>query len=105
MSEKDILIERLERKLAEKEREIRSLKQVVGMSYENFKEEILSEVNERLKEFEAKIVELSKTVRTLMDEVLYLKAEISPKKEEVAKKVVEREEEKKEEKSDIIVCD
>ncbi len=103
MSEKDILIERLERKLAEKEKEIRSLKQVVGMNYENFKEEILSEVNEKLKEIEAKIVELSKTVKTLMDEVLYLKAEISPKKEDLAEDFVEGKEEEK--RDDIIICD
>ncbi len=103
MAEKDILIERLEKKLAEKEKEIRALKQVVGMNYENFKEEILSEVNEKLREIEAKIVELNKTVKTLMDEVLYLKAEIAPKREVSASENFE--EEKEEKSDDIIVCD
>ncbi len=106
MSERDILIERLEKKLAEKEKEIKALRQVVGMNYESMKEEILAEVNQRLKDIEAKITELSKAVSTLMEDVLYLKSEIAPKTTKMPTSEKIREERTKEEKSDdIIICD
>jgi len=107
MSERDIIIERLERKLVEKEKKIEELKKIAEMNVEELKSEILREISrgfeeefEKLKNFESKVVELSKTVESLMDEVLYLKSIIS--KENEVKEVREVGEDKKD---DIIICD
>ena len=132
--ERDILLERLERKLAEKEKEVEELRRMLNEGnleekIEEIKTEIKNELlNEilielkkdlvdlnKVKDLEAKVVELSKTVQSLMSELLYLKAELRTevKKPESEKPVeepaVEEEEEIKEElieeEEDIIVCD
>ncbi len=107
MSERDIIIERLERKLVEKEKKIEELKKIAEMNVEELKSEIFKEISkgfeekfEKLKNFESKVVELSKTVESLMDEILYLKSIIS--KENEVKEVREVGEDKKD---DIIICD
>jgi hypothetical protein len=142
--ERDILLERLERKLAEKEKEVEELRRMLneGNIEEKIEEiktgiknellnEILIELKRELidlnkvKELEAKVVELSKTVESIMSEVLYLKAELR-KEIEKPEKVESRkyrskteemsaegeeieedqvEEELIEEEEEIIVCD
>ncbi|AKG91623.1 hypothetical protein GAH_01057 [Geoglobus ahangari] len=116
MSDRDLIIERLEKKLAEKEKEIRELRKVAGMSIEELKSEIIREISEelgKLKALEAKVAELNKTVESLMNEVLYLKAEIAksePKSRDIREisEITEREEkveERKDSEDEIIVCD
>lgn len=95
MSERDILLDRLERKLAEKEKEVEELKRMLSFNEQKFlqfKQEIIEELrkeileSKRLKDLESKVVELSKTVDSLTNELLYIKSEL--KKEEA--KVVDR---------------
>ncbi len=75
--ERDIILERLEKKLAEKEKEVEELKKMLSVNkIEELKREIVKEIKNELKEIEAKLTELSKTVETLMSEVLYLKSEL-----------------------------
>ncbi|WP_456477573.1 hypothetical protein [Geoglobus ahangari] len=116
MSDRDLIIERLEKKLAEKEKEIRELRKVAGMSIEELKSEIIREISEelgKLKALEGKVAELNKTVESLMNEVLYLKAEIAksePKSRDIREisEITEREEkveERKDSEDEIIVCD
>ncbi len=83
MSERDLIIERLERKLAEKEKELRELRKVAGMNVEEIKREILESIKvdlEKIEILEARVAELNKTVESLLDEILYLKANL-PKEE------------------------
>jgi len=100
MSDRDILLERLERKLFEKEREVQELRRMLDGEIEKLKKEIIQEITEELRkvrEVEAKVVELSKAVDTLMNEILYLKSEV--KKEEKAQReivdIMKAEEEKR----------
>ncbi|AEA47403.1 hypothetical protein [Archaeoglobus veneficus] len=115
--DRDILLERLERKLAEKEKELEEMKRMVinDDKIAEIKSEILSELRSEFRkvtELEAKVVELSKTVESLMSEVLYLKAEL--RKEYSIDRIERRErpeeettdtEEESEDEGEIIVCD
>lgn len=117
MSDRDLIIERLEKKLAEKEKELRELRRVAGMNLEELKAEIIREISgefERIKTLEAKVAELNKTVESLMNEVLYLKAEIAKSESrsrelrEITDIADEREEvrdERKDSEDEIIICD
>ncbi|AIY90514.1 hypothetical protein [Geoglobus acetivorans] len=115
MNERDLIIERLEKKLAEKEKEIKELKRVAGMNVEELKSEIISEIRkelEKVRVLEAKVSELNKTVESLMDEILYLKSELSTR-EQKSREIREilspeeesREAEEKEDSDEIIVVD
>lgn len=118
MSDRDILLERLERKLFEKEREVQELRRMLDGEIEKLKREIIQEITEELRkvrDVEAKVVELSKAVDTLMKEVLYLKSEVK-KEEKVEREIVDimkAEEEKRqideskslESKKDLIVAE
>ncbi len=114
MSDRDLIIERLESKLAEKEKEIRELRKVASMSIDEIKEAVLSEIKGELDRIKAKVTELNKTVESLMDEVLFIKSEVikREKPREIREIGVEEKEEakedvKKEEDSDgkLIICD
>jgi len=89
MSERDILIERLERKLAEKERELMELRRMNREELEKVKREIAEEVkkevlrevqkllkNSQTSEVESKIVELRKAMESIITELAYVKGEI-----------------------------
>ncbi|MBO8180154.1 MAG: hypothetical protein H0Z19_06690 [Archaeoglobus sp.] len=89
MSERDILIERLERKLAEKERELMELRRMNREELEKVKREIAEEVKEEVlrevqkflknsqtSEVESKIVELRKAMESIITELAYVKGEI-----------------------------
>ncbi len=124
MVESDILVERLEKKLIEKDKEIAELKRMLSAKESEIEEikknvaekvrsELASEL-EKIKELESKIIELNKIVESLTSEILYLKAEL--KKPETKFEISEpRREEKRREKikgagdeegeEDIIVCD
>ena len=117
MSERDLIIERLERKLAEKERELRELRKVAGMNAEEIKRQVLESMRlelEKVEMLEAKVAELNKTVQSLLDEVLYLKANL-PKEETKPREIRDLREfdddSEKESKSEciaddeIIICD
>jgi len=88
MSDRDILLERLERKLSQKEKEVEELKMMMSFGEHNadeIKREILDEIrNEsgfrRMRELEAKIVHLNKTIESLTSDVLYLKEELAKNK-------------------------
>ena len=111
--ERDILLERLEKKLAEKEREVEELRKLLSSNtIEELKEKIIKEIEERydLKNLEAKIAELSKAINSIMDEILYIKSEIrSGKKKreivEVDEMTENRDEESLKEEEDIIIVD
>jgi multidrug resistance efflux pump len=112
MPERDILLERLERKLAEKEREVEELRKMSSFDEQKItqiKSELLNELRDELsdlkkvKELEAKVIELSKSIESLTSEVLYLKAELKRLK-------IEKEEiigtcNEKESREDMIICD
>ena len=98
MSERDLLIERLEKKLAEKERELAELKKMTYSreDFERIKEEIISQIraeipdaSQKISELESKIVELRRAVESVINEVAYIKGEIKSliEKEESAEKV------------------
>jgi hypothetical protein len=92
MSERDMLIERLEKKLIEKEREVMELRRMLSEKTnfdENLKQSIIDEIKkelqegvehtnltERISDIESKIVELRRAVESLMGEVVYLKNEL-----------------------------
>jgi chromosome segregation ATPase len=118
--ERDILLERLEKKLAEKEKEVEELRKMLSSSMlEEIKNEIREEFKKELKTIEAKLAELSKSIDALMNEILFIKSELKSyeRKEteiiDIAKeeeKVVEEKEEKEEERKmdfdeEIIVVD
>jgi hypothetical protein len=126
MPERNILLERLEKKLSEKEKEVEELKMMMSFSEHKIaeiKNELLNELraelgDKKIKELEAKVVELSKTVEGLMSEVLYLKAELiktfndteSKTEKEEVDKIIRADpcidtSEKEERKEDFIVCD
>ncbi len=117
MSERDLIIERLERKLAEKEKELKELRRVAGMNAEEIKRDVLNSLRaelEKIERLEARVAELNKTVQSLLDEVLYLKANL-PKEESKSREIREignpdgnPENERKSEcieDSEIIICD
>ncbi len=100
----------LEKKLAEKERELEELRKMLSSNVkEELKREILKEVEGRLKELESKVVELSKTVENVLSDILYLKSELkverNPKRSRTIE--VERKESDEEIKDDgeLIVVD
>ncbi len=75
--ERDILLERLEKKLAEKEKEVEELRKMLSSkTLEELKEELRGEFKKEIKSIEAKIAELSKSVEALMNEVLFIKSEL-----------------------------
>ncbi|WP_230972201.1 hypothetical protein [Archaeoglobus neptunius] len=83
MSERDLLIERLERKLAEKERELAELRRMNIEDIERIKREIISElesrmpdVNQKISELESKMVELRRAVESVITELTYVKGEL-----------------------------
>lgn len=90
MSERDILLERLEKKLSQKEKEVEELKRMTDFNdnkVEEIKNELRNELqndsgNEKIKELEAKVIELNKTVQSLTSDVLYLKEELAKEKPE-----------------------
>ncbi len=110
MSDRDLIIERLESKLAEKEKEIRELRKVASMSVEEIKEAVLSEIRDELEKLKMKVTELNKTVESMMSEILYIKAEVLKKEvkpreiREIGSKK-EDEGEKEDKDSKIIICD
>jgi len=112
--ERDILLERLEKKLAEKERELEELRKMLSSStIEQLKREIVKELEEKynLKNLEARIIELSKAVENIMSDILYIKSELrdsqSKKRELVEIKEPEESEDKREEKreEELIIVD
>ncbi len=119
MAGSDILVERLEKKLIEKDKEIAELKRMLSSKESeieeikrNVAEKIRAELStelQKLKELESKIVELNKIVESLTSEVLYLKTELrKPEtKFELNEAIDERGEERTKEgdEEDIIVCD
>ncbi len=88
MPERDILLERLRKKLSQKEKEVEELKRMTTFNdskVEEIKSELLKELqneqgNKKIRELEAKIVELNKTVSSLTSDVLYLKEELAKAK-------------------------
>ncbi|MFO7968045.1 MAG: hypothetical protein R6U44_10655 [Archaeoglobaceae archaeon] len=90
MPERDILLERLEKKLSQKEKEVEELKRMTTFNdskVEEIKSELLKELqdeqgNKKIRELEAKIVELNKTVQSLTSDVLYLKDELGKSRPE-----------------------
>lgn len=90
MPERDILLERLEKKLSQKEKEVEELRRMTTFNdskVEEIKNEVLKELqdeqsNKKIRELEAKIVELNKTVQSLTSDVLYLKDELGKAKSE-----------------------
>ena len=113
--ERDILLERLEKKLAEKEKELEELRKMLSSNtIEELKREIIKELEEKynLKSLEAKIVELSKAIENIMSDILYIKSELrssqSKKRDLVEIKEPEKSEEEaeeKEEESELIIVD
>ncbi len=75
--ERDILLERLERKLAEKEKEVEELRKMLSSkALEELKNELREEFRKEIKAIEAKVAEVSKSVDALMNEILYIKSEL-----------------------------
>ncbi len=117
MSERDLIIERLERKLAEKEKELKELRRVAGMNAEEIKRDVLNSIKielEKIETLEARVAELNKTVQSLLDEILYLKSNL-PKEESKSREIREiknlddnpenKRESERFEDSEIIICD
>lgn len=122
MSERDILLDRLERKLAEKEKEVEELKKILSLNEQtliSIKKEIANEIkdeilnSEKFKNLELKLIELSKTVDGLTKEMLYLKSELKTENKNAKDKryeeeiIIDRsvEEVEFDDDEDIIVCD
>ncbi len=103
--ERDILLERLERMLAEKEKEVKELRNMLSSKIiEEIKNEVREEMRKEIKRIEAKISELSKSIDALMNEILFIKSEIrSHRKTEIVEITEEKEEERKDD--EIIVVD
>lgn len=75
--ERDILLERLEKKLAEKEKEVEELRKMLSSkTLEELKNELREEFKKEIKAIEAKIAEISKSVDALMNEILFIKSEL-----------------------------
>ncbi len=97
MSERDLLIERLERKLAEKERELSELRRMMSGrdDIEKLKAEIISQIRSELPnvaELESKIVELRRAIESLITEIAYIKGELKSLSERGPERDVKREE-------------
>ncbi len=113
--ERDIILERLEKKLAEKEKELEELRKMLSSNtIEELKKEIIRELEEKynLKSLEARIIELSKAVENIMSDILYIKSELkgsqSKKRDLVEIKESEKSEEKAEdnqEEGELIIVD
>ncbi|WP_457548891.1 hypothetical protein [Archaeoglobus sp.] len=98
--ERDILLERLEKKLAEKEKEVEELRKMMSSrNLEEIKNEIREEFKKELKAIEAKVAEISKSVEALMNEILYIKSELKSQRREteIVDIPLEKEEEREEE--------
>jgi len=85
MSERDLLIERLEKKLVEKERELAELKKMTynQEEIERLKQDIIAQIKaeipdsiQKISEIESKIVELRRAIESVINEVAYIKSEI-----------------------------
>ncbi len=97
MSERDLLIERLERKLAEKERELSELRRMMSGrdDIEKLKAEIISQIRSEfpnVAELESKIVELRRAIESLITEIAYIKGELKSLSERGPERDVKREE-------------
>ncbi|MFW6127730.1 MAG: hypothetical protein ACOC6M_00965 [Halobacteriota archaeon] len=88
MPERDILLERLEKKLSQKEKEVEELRRMTTFNdskVEEIKNELRNEIqnelgNKKIRDLEAKVIELNKTVQSLTSDVLYLKEELAKSK-------------------------
>jgi len=111
-------LKRLEKKLAEKEKELEELRKMLSSNtVEQLKREIIKELEEKynLKNLEARIIELSKAIENIMSDILYIKSELRSSqskkrdlveiKEPETKKEEIKEEEKKEEEEELIIVD
>ena len=107
-------MERLEKKLAEKEKELEELRKMLSSNtIEQLKREIIKELEEKynLKNLEAKIIELSKAIENIMSDILYIKSELrvsqSKRRDLVEIKEPEESESKKEvkEEEELIIVD
>ncbi len=98
MSERDLLIERLEKKLVEKERELAELKKMTynQEEIERLKQDIIAQIKaeipdsiQKISEIESKIVELRRAIESVINEVAYIKSEIKSliEKEDSERKV------------------
>ncbi len=112
--ERDIILERLEKKLAEKEKELEELRKMLSSNtIEELKKEIIRELEEKynLKSLEAKLIELSKAIENIMSDILYIKSELkgsqSRKRDLVEIKEPEKSEEvtEEEDESELIIVD
>lgn len=109
--ERDILLERLEKKLAEKEKELEELRKMMSSNaIEQLKREIIKELEEKynLKNLEAKIIELSKAIENIMSDILYIKSELKSsqsKKRDLVEIKEPEESESKEEDEELIIVD
>ncbi len=112
--ERDILLERLEKKLAEKEKELEELRKMLSSNtIEELKKEIIRELEEKynLKSLEAKLIELSKAIENIMSDILYIKSELkgsqNKKRDLVEIKEPEKSEEvtEEEDESELIIVD
>ncbi len=112
--ERDILLERLEKKLAEKEKELEELRKMLSSkTIEELKKEIIRELEEKynLKSLEAKLIELSKAIENIMSDILYIKSVLkgsqSKKRDLVEIKEPEKSEEvtEEEDESELIIVD
>ncbi len=107
-------MERLEKKLAEKEKELEELRKMLSSNtIEELKKEIIRELEEKynLKSLEAKLIELSKAIENIMSDILYIKSELkgsqSRKRDLVEIKEPEKSEEvtEEEDESELIIVD
>jgi len=104
--ERDILLERLERKLAEKEKEVEELRRMLSSkTVEEIKKELREEFKRDLKSVEAKIAELSKSVETLMNEILFIKSEMKSRKKTEIVDIAKEEKREEEVEEEMIVVD
>lgn len=106
--ERDILLERLERKLAEKEKEVEELRKILSSNVlDDLKKELREEFKKEIKIIEAKIAEVKKSVEALMNEILFIKSEMRSSRKETEIVDIVYEKEKKEGKSneEIIIVD
>ncbi len=76
MSERDILIERLERKLAEKEKEIAELRRMLSDKGEIERSGVDPQILQKLSEIESKMLELRRAVESVVNEITYIKSEL-----------------------------
>ncbi|OYT33783.1 hypothetical protein DRP04_06815 [Archaeoglobales archaeon] len=124
MHERDLVLERLEKELAEKRKELEEIRKLLFEKEEHdklrdsfltrIKEDLdnLLGTNKKVLELESKILEIKKTVESLVSEITYIKKELREiRGEDKIKKEIRNEEIKKEEEvseeeeEDLIICD